>query len=191
MAACPACNRFRLAHSRVWRDEGPGQDAGAKCSSATVEDAARSGEVVVIALPWPVTKQVLPTLAGVLDEKIVIDATNPVAQWPAMDHAAGSGGEEVAAMVPSARVIKTFNSTGFDNIREPQYPDGPTTMFYGGDDPTAKGVVGKLIGDLGFDPVDCGPLSISMQLESLASLWGQLAMGRKMGRNIAFRLMRR
>lgn len=63
-------------------------------------------------------------------------------------------------------------------------------MFYAGDDSAAKKVIGQLAADLGFDPVDAGPLSQAKNLEILASFWGALAHGQKMGRAIAFRLLR-
>jgi 8-hydroxy-5-deazaflavin:NADPH oxidoreductase len=64
-------------------------------------------------------------------------------------------------------------------------------MFYAGNDASAKKVVHRLAEDLGFDPVDAGGLSQAHALEILASFWGALAYGQKMGRGIAFRLMRR
>jgi predicted dinucleotide-binding enzyme len=64
-------------------------------------------------------------------------------------------------------------------------------MFYAGDDPEAKKVVNGLAKDLGFDPIDAGGLPKAHALEILASFWGNLAYAQKMGRGIAFRLMRR
>jgi predicted dinucleotide-binding enzyme len=64
-------------------------------------------------------------------------------------------------------------------------------MFYADDDANTKKVVHGLAKDLGFDPVDAGGLSQARALEMLASFWGALAYGQKMGRGIAFRLLRR
>jgi predicted dinucleotide-binding enzyme len=63
-------------------------------------------------------------------------------------------------------------------------------MFYCGDDAGAKQVAAALASDLGFDPVDAGPLTSARLLEPLAMLWISLAI-RGQGREIAFRLMRR
>jgi 8-hydroxy-5-deazaflavin:NADPH oxidoreductase len=167
------------------------QQSNGKAAAATLPKAVERAEVVVVALPWPAAKAVLPTLAAALKGKILVDCTNPVLRWPLMDHSSGSGGEQLAAMVPNARVVKAFNSTGFDNMRDPRYPEGAATMFYAGNDAAAKQAVRGLITDLGFDPVDCGPLAQSLTLEVLASLWGSLASDPQIGRNIAFRLMRR
>jgi predicted dinucleotide-binding enzyme len=108
-----------------------------------------------------------------------------------MDHAAGSGGEQIAKLLPDVNVVKAFNTTGFENMQDPRYDEGAVTMFYAGDDDEAKRIVHTLAQDLGFDPVDVGGLAQSHMLEILASLWGSLAYGQKMGRGIGFRLMRR
>ena len=63
-------------------------------------------------------------------------------------------------------------------------------MLYCGDDAAAKAVARDLAAQLGFDPVDAGPLKQARSLEPLALLWVSLAIG-GMGTDIAFRLMRR
>ena len=88
-------------------------------------------------------------------------------------------------------MVKAFNTTGFENMQNPKYPGGAVSMFYAGDDPAAKKIVHGLAKDLGFDPVDVGPLKQCHALEVLASLWGTLAYSQKMGRGIAFRLLKR
>jgi predicted dinucleotide-binding enzyme len=88
-------------------------------------------------------------------------------------------------------VVKAFNTTGFENMQNPRYGENAVTMFYAGDDPEAKKVVNGLAKDLGFDPIDAGGLPEAHALEILASFWGNLAYAQKMGRGIAFRLMRR
>lgn len=108
-----------------------------------------------------------------------------------MDHSGGSGGEQVARWAPGARVVKAFNTTGFENMQNPKFGHEVATMFYAGEDREAKKIVRQLVSDLGFDPVDAGPLSQAHGLEVLASLWGGLAYGQQMGRGIAFRLLRR
>jgi predicted dinucleotide-binding enzyme len=64
-------------------------------------------------------------------------------------------------------------------------------MFYCGDDAEAKATVGQLIGELGFDPVDAGPLASARYLEPLAMLYIHLAFKQGWGSNCAFRIMKR
>lgn len=162
-----------------------------KASVASVQDAIAKAEVVALAIPWTAVPEALKSIALALPGNILIDCTNPATVFPAVDHSAGSGGEQVARLVPNARVVKAFNTTGFENMQNPKYGEGTVTMFYAGDDAEAKKVVHGLAKDLGFDPIDAGGLRNSHALEILASVWGNLAYAQKMGRGIAFRLMRR
>jgi 8-hydroxy-5-deazaflavin:NADPH oxidoreductase len=134
---------------------------------------------------------VLNVIRSEISGKVLIDCTNPAKEWPTVDHSGGSGVEQVAQWAPGARVVKAFNTTGFENMQNPNFGHYAATMFYAGDDKEAKKLVGQLATDLGFDALDAGPLSQAHALEVLASLWGGLAYGQQMGRGIAFRLLRR
>jgi 8-hydroxy-5-deazaflavin:NADPH oxidoreductase len=90
-----------------------------------------------------------------------------------------------------ARVAKIFNTTGYGNMANPSYPLGPVTMFYCGDDDGAKVVAAKLASDIGFEPIDAGPLRQARVLDPLAMLWIWLAVFGGLGTDFAFRLMRR
>jgi hypothetical protein len=166
------------------------QSAG-NAKTASVADAIASAEVIALAIPWASVPDALKTMAPLLTGKILIDCTNPATEFPAIDHSAGSGGEQVARLAPAAHVVKAFNTTGFENMQNPRYGEGAVTMFYAGDDMEAKKVVHGLAKDLGFDPIDAGGLAKAHALEIIASFWGNLAYGQKLGRGIAFRLMRR
>lgn len=152
---------------------------------AAVVDAA----VVVLAVPWEVTETVVKGL-GDLAGKILIDATNPIG--PGFQLAVGkdsSGAELVQRWAPTARVVKAFNSTGAENMRDPIYAGEPTTMFICGDDAAAKSVVKGLAAELGFAVADTGGLMTARYLEPLAMVWIHLAIVQKQGRRIAFKLV--
>lgn len=167
------------------------QNLGGKITISSAALAASAADVVVLAIPWPAVKEAVQEIGSHLSGKVLIDCTNPVKDWPLLDHSEGSGGEQVARLVPAAKVVKAFNSTGFDNMQNPNYPDGRATMFYAGDDAAAKKTVHELVNAVGFEALDAGGLVQSQALEVLASFWGTLAYGQKLGRGIAFRLMRR
>jgi predicted dinucleotide-binding enzyme len=166
------------------------EETGAQ--SGTASDAVAFADVVVLAIPWEATEAAVAG-AGDLTGKIVLDATNPLKPNLAglIVPPAGSGGQQMAAWAPGARVVKIFNSTGANNMANPAYGEGAAVMLYAGDDAAAKKVARGLAADLGFDPVDAGPLAASARLESLALFWISLAYAQGMGREIAFRLMRR
>lgn len=162
---------------------------------ATVADAARGADVVVLTTPWAAVREVLRDL-GALEGMILVDATNPIAAGFRIDAGPGgtSGAEQVQALAPGARVVKAFNTTGWENMRNPTYSEAPTAMFVAGDDGDARKVVLSLATSLGFDAIDAGPLVRARELEHLAMLWISLAMGigvAPLGRDIAFRLVHR
>jgi predicted dinucleotide-binding enzyme len=76
-------------------------------------------------------------------------------------------------------------------MADPHYGEGAATMFFAGDDADARSVAARLATEIGFDPVDAGPLVQARLLEPLAMLWITLAVVQGEGRDIAFRLMRR
>jgi predicted dinucleotide-binding enzyme len=97
----------------------------------------------------------------------------------------------VAEWAPGARVVKAFNTTGAGNIENPRYGAQTVTMFVCGDDPAAKAAVMSLAQDIGFEPVDTGPLTMARYLEPPAMLWVSLAYVRGMGPNFALKLLTR
>jgi predicted dinucleotide-binding enzyme len=168
------------------------KEAGKHAHVASVKEAAQSGEVVVLATPWPAAHDAVQN-AGNLSGKVLLDCTNPIKpdlSGLEIGHTT-SAGEQVASWAPGARVVKIFNTTGFKNMENPRYPESPATMFYCGDDDAAKRTAHLLASDLGFDPIDAGTLTIARLLEPYAMLWIHLAHGQKLGMNIAFHLMRR
>jgi NADPH-dependent F420 reductase len=166
------------------------EETGAK--AGTVAEAAELGEVVVLATPWEATEDALRS-AGDLTGKILVDCTNPLApQLAGLTHGKDtSGGEQVAAWAPGARVVKCFNTIGANHMANPDFDGVAATMFYCGNDPRAKSVVARLAGDLGFEPLDAGDLDQARLLEPLALLWIRLAFVQKQGRDIGFKLMRK
>jgi predicted dinucleotide-binding enzyme len=165
---------------------------GTSAKVASVAGAAAFGEVVVFATPWEATEEAVKG-AGDLAGKIVFDCTNPLApQLSGLTHGfETSAGEMVASWAPGARVVKIFNTTGANNMANPDFHGVAATMFYCGDDAEAKAVASRLAADLGFDPVDAGDLAQARLLEPLALLWIRLAYVQKQGREIAFKLMKR
>lgn len=155
---------------------------------ASIEAAAKA-EIITVALPFEAAQGVLESLD--LKGKILLDAMNPL-----LPNLAGlsvgtttSGGEQVAQWARGAKVVKIFNTTGYNNMADPKYQGAATTMFYCGDDAAAKSVAKRLAADLGFDPIDAGPLENARLLEPLAMLWIWLAVKGGIGRDIAFRLL--
>jgi len=145
--------------------------------TGTFSDAARFGDIVVLATLWSGTENAI-RLAGPENfaGKTVIDATNPLVFTEgapptlALAHT-DSGGEQVQRWLKDARVVKAFNTVGNTNMVDPQFDQGPPTMFLCGNDAQARKTVIGICQDFGFDPVDCGGIEGARELESLCILW--------------------
>jgi predicted dinucleotide-binding enzyme len=135
--------------------------AGSRVRAATAEDAARFGEVVLLAPPWR-SLDALPK-PDLLRGKIVIDAMNPYsATGQVLDLAPSTSSEEVAKRLPGARLVKAFNTIYWEHLAKQGRIDLPLerrrAIFIAGDDAAAKKIVAALIDELGFAPVDTGSL---------------------------------
>jgi len=167
---------------------------GAKAKAVSSAEAAAAGDVIVLSTPWPATEAAIRSM-GNLKGKVVLDATNPLARGPdgislEIGHAI-SGGEKVQGWAQGASVFKTLNSTGFANMANPVFKGIKSVMFVAGDDAANKPKVMQLVGDLGFEVIDAGPLRNARLLEAHAMLWIDLALARGQGRDFAFALVRR
>lgn len=159
-------------------------------SASGLAEAARDAEVVVLAMPYAALDQVLGAV-GPLDGKIVIDCTNAVGPRMTLKYGhTTSAAEELQKVLPGARVFKSFNAQGAENLASPVYNGVPATNFFCGDDPAGRAIVAGLVAEVGFDAVDAGPLKNARLLEPLMLLW--IACAGTLGtRDIAFRLLRR
>lgn len=166
-------------------------EAGPNASAARTAEAIARSSIVVLAVPFSAVESALRQ-AGDLSGKVVVDCTNPIAPGlRPLFNGTTSGAEQVAAWVPGAKVVKAFNTTGAENMAAPVYNGQPSMMPMCGDDSLAKAAVWQLAAELGFEPVDAGALSAARHLENLALLWIHLASVSGLGRDIAFRIMRR
>jgi hypothetical protein len=137
-------------------------------------EAVQAAEVVFLATPFPANQSVLKGLSAHLAGKVLVDCTNPVG--PGLSHGLGnvqSGSEMVQGLVPGARVVKAFSIYGFENFEDNAFPacNVKPAMLFCGRDAAAKAVVGELIAQLGWEPVDVGGLEQALHLEHMTLLW--------------------
>jgi len=181
----------KAGHEVVYGVPNPSSEKYRALKARTVRDAAAFAEVVVLATPWPAAEAAIRS-AGSLSGKILIDCINPLKpdlSGLALGHT-DSAAEQIARWAPGAKVVKTFNHTGADNMANPAYGPQKPVLFVAGDDAAAKQTALQLVQDVGFDAVDAGPLANARLLEPLAMLWIYLAF-HGLGRNIAFALLKR
>ena len=185
---------FGVTNPRSEKTQDLLRQIGGSARAGTAAEAAASGDVIVLATPWPATEGAIRQM-GDLKGRIVLDATNPLAMGPdglGLEIGHGiSGGEKVQGWAAGASVFKTLNTTGFTNMAEPAFDGVKSVMFVAGDDQARKPNVMALVGELGFETVDAGPLRVARLLEPHAMLWIHLALNRGFGRDWAFALVRR
>ncbi len=173
------------------RGEGSKRPDDPAARTAPPAEAARGAEVVVLTVPYGALEPAIGSL-GDLTGKIVFDCTNPVGPGFRSSAPAGSSAaQQVAQWAKGARVVKVFNTTGFNVMLDPKFGAESATMFFCGDDTAAKGVAAALSADLGFEPFDAGPLAQANLLEHLALLWISCAIAHGHGRDMAFRMLKR
>lgn len=166
--------------------------ADATTTLALPPEAAQQGDVVILALPWRVAEEVVRAL-GTLDGKIVIDCMNPLGlvdgQLGLLVGHTSSGGEIVQGWLPGARVVKTLNQVGAEQMADNSGLPHRPVMFLAGDDDGAKDLASTLVRDLGFDPLDAGDITKSRILEPFGMVWINQALFRSKGRNWAFAIL--
>ena len=152
------------------------KEVGANGSTGTFADAAKFGDVLVLATSWSGTENVIK-LAGAdhFKDKIVIDATNPLAMGPAGPSLAlagnDSGGEQVQRWLPGAHVVKAFNTIGNGVMVNPKFEAGKPDMFIAGNDAEAKKAVTTVLEVFGWETIDLGGIESARLLEPLAMIW--------------------
>lgn len=157
--------------------------------SASPEDAAKSADVVFLALPAAATVDVARSLAGALEGKIVVECGNPLTwkEGPVWaPPAEGSLAAAVAKAVPGAKVVKAFNTFGAEHHADPNLTGVPAVVFMAGDDAGAKKQVAEIASKAGFRPIDAGPGRNAAVLENTAMLWIHLALVGGLGRGFVF-----
>lgn len=143
--------------------------SGMNASVASPREAADQANIIVLAVPWDVAEEVIQGF-GDLSGRIIIDPTNPrmIAEDGLRDFAMhDSNAERIQNLAPDSFVVKAFNSLGDYTMLEPELAGGPVSIPIAGDDANAKIVVAELISNIGFFPVDVGPLRYAHAIEAL------------------------
>ena len=167
------------------------RDAGDNASVGTPAEAAKEADALLLAVHWSRLDDVLKQ-AGDLSGKVIVTCSLPMnADDTALAIAhTSSGAEELARKVPRAHVVAAFGTIPsevlfdvFENQRKAERP----SMLYYGDHQGAKDVAMTLIRDVGFEPVDAGPLRIARYAEPFTLLIAQLAYEGERGPELAYR----
>lgn len=156
------------------------QQLGAR-AAASNREAVEGADLVVLAIPYTAMADVLAEVGPALQGKVLVDATNPLRpDYSGLATAETSGAEEVQHKVPGARVVKAFNTALAARQADPNVAGGlRVDGFAASDDEQARQVVLGLLAEMGFNPVDAGPLAMARYLEGMA--WLNIALQMKNG----------
>ena len=155
------------------------ESAGAKASVGSFDEAARFGQIVVLAVKGSAAETTLDlcgkeNLAG----KTVIDATNPIADSPPVHGVLrfftgidDSLLERLQKRAPTARFVKAFSCVGNAFMVNPDFGGTKPTMFICGDDAGAKAEVRSILDRFGWETEDMGAVEAARAIEPLCMLW--------------------
>ena len=166
----------------AWR-----QKAGGKASTGTFAEAAKHGEVLLLAVQGTAAEDVIklarPENFGI---KVLIDVTNPLdfSGGPAPGLFVGSKdslGERIQRLLPNAKVVKCFNTVSNTQMVDPKYAGGAPEMLIAGNDAAAKKKVVGILKEFGWPgALDVGAIEGARWLEAIVPLW--VLVGAKIGR---------
>lgn len=145
-------------------------------------DTAITGEIVVLAVPYPAVSTVIAQRGEQLAGRIVVDITNPL-DFETFDSlvvpADSSAAAEIAAALPSSRVLKAFNTNFAGTLGAGSIGALTTTVLIAGDDAAAKAALADVVTSGGLNAIDAGSLKRARELEAVGFLQLTLAANEK------------
>jgi len=162
--------------------------------AGTPREAAQDADALLLAVHWSRVDDVLAQ-AGDLAGKAVLTCSLPMNgdDTALVIGNTSSGAEELAAKIPAARVVAAFNTVPSEvllDVYAGRRKTARPSLVYCGDDRRAKTTAARLIRDVGFEPLDAGPLRIARYTEPFGLLVAQLAYESRGGPRLAYTFQR-
>jgi len=150
---------------------------GGKARAGTSKEAAAFCDVLLLAVPYAALPSVGRDLAGLVNGKVVIDASNPIVARDgevATKAREKGAGLATAEMLPGARLVRAFNAIGYSTMQSAGQRKGERMgMPIAGDDAGAIAVASRLVREVGYEPVLVGPLAMGKYLMPGTPLAGE------------------
>ena len=181
---------FSYSHKRS-KLETLARKAGKTARAGTPREAAQDADALLLAVHWSRVDDVLKK-AGDVSGTVIVTCSLPMNDDDTglvVAHTS-SGAEALAKKVPGARVVSAFGTVPSEvlfTVFEARDGDTRPSLVYSGDDEDAKAIAAKLIRDVGFDPVDAGPLEVARFSEPFTLLIAKLAYEGDGGPALAYR----
>ena len=170
------------------------RSAKGNARAGTPREAAQDADALLLAVHWSRIDDVLAQ-AGDLAGKLVLTCSLPMNgdDTALVIGNTSSGAEELAGKIPAARVVAAFNTVPSEvlfDVYAGRRKAARPSLVYCGDDRRAKTTAARLIRDVGFEPLDAGPLRIARYTEPFGLLVAQLAYEGKGGPRLAYTFQR-
>src|SRR5256885_9616373 len=170
------------------------REAQGNARAGTPGEAAREADALLLAVHWSRIDDVLHQ-AGDLSGKVIVSCSLPMNadDTDLVIAHTSSGAEELAKKVPKARVVSAFGTVPSEvlyDVFERRRNATKPSLVYCGDDSKSKKTAAVLIRDVGFDPVDAGPLRVARYTEPFTLLIARLAYQGEGGPELAYRFER-
>ena len=167
------------------------QNAKNNARAGTPQEAGQQSDVLLLAVHWSRLDDVL-TQTGDLSGKTIVTCSLPMNADDTQLVIAhtSSGAEELAKRVPEAQVVSAFGTVPSEvlfGVFEARHRRNRPSLLYAGDDPGSKEIAATLIQDVGFEPLDAGPLRMARYAEPFTLLIAQLAYEGTRGPEMAYR----
>jgi predicted dinucleotide-binding enzyme len=154
------------------------QKQNPKAAVGSFQEAAKFGDMVVLAVKGIVAGTLVTDLISQISGKTVIDTTNPIAAAPPVNGVVKyftnldeSLMERLQRAAPKANFVKAFNSVGNEYMVDPRIPGGPPTMFIAGNDEGARKEVAEVLKKFAWEVCDLGKAEAARAIEPLCMLW--------------------
>ena len=160
-----------LAAADEQHAEAVADELGPKARAATVEDAIADADVVVLATWIDQTREFVPPLASLLEDKIVIDPSNPIGfengqMFRTLPEGQSSGSVVIGLLPASAHYVKAFGTLGaVEQLATSANREPRVVLFYATDDDAAEAAAQRLIRAAGFEPLKVGGVSDAGRIE--------------------------
>ncbi len=171
----------RAGHGVTFGSRHAGTDdvaAGTSANAASVSEALARSEVVILAVPGAGVSDLAEHQHDGLAGKLVIDATNQMGAPVANSR---------AALPPTVRYARAFNTLGGENMADPVFADGPADLFFSAPE-TDRATLETIIGDVGLRPMYLGADQEAL-VDALFQIWITLAIQQGRGRRLALRVI--
>ena len=146
-------------------------------------EAIAFADVVVFAVPGASVGAIVEENLDNLSGKIIIDASNNMRGESR--HALGY----LRDRLPTVNLYRAFNSLGWENLDNPDFEGTKADLFYCGDE-AARDTIEQLISDIGLEPIYLGGTERVDLVEGMTDMWFNLALNQRMGRRLAFKLLK-